>query len=301
MRILVAGGSGFLGRHLIGRLTGDGHDVVGLVRRPPSRPDEIRWDPAAGALEPAVLSGVDAVVNLAGAGVGDHRWTTRYKNLLVSSRVDTTSTLAKAIVAVPADARPRLLLNASAVGWYGDTGERPVDEEAPAGDGFLPDLCRVWEAATRPAEDAGTRVVRIRSGLVLHRDGGMLKPMLLQFRLGAGGKLGSGRQYMPWIALDDWLTAVVFLLARTDVAGPVNVVGPAPVTSAEFAKALGAELHRPSLLPVPAFALRLALGEFSVEALTSSRVLPGVLNRSGFHFAHSTLASALHAAVTQAE
>jgi uncharacterized protein (TIGR01777 family) len=244
------------------------------------------------------LAGVDAVVNLAGAGVGDHRWTTRYKDLLVSSRVDATTTLAKAIAAQPAGARPSLLLNASAVGWYGDTGERPVDEETPAGDGFLADLCRVWEAATRPAEEAGVRVVRTRNGLVLHRDGGLLKPMLLQFRLGAGGKMGSGRQYVSWMALDDWLNAMVFLLARTNVAGPVNMVGPDPVTNAEMAKALGAELHRPALLPVPAFALKIVLGEFAGEALGSARVLPGALNRSGFHFAHSTVASALHAAIT---
>lgn len=299
MRILIAGSSGFLGQPLVGRLAAEGHEVVRLVRRPPSRPGELRWDPAAGALDPAALSGVDAVVNLAGAGVGDHRWTSRYKDLLVSSRVDSTTTLAKAIATQPASARPGLLLNASAIGWYGDTGEQPVEEEAPAGDGFLSDLCRVWEAATRPAEDAGVRVVRTRNGLVLHRDGGLLKPMLLQFRLGAGGKMGSGRQYVSWMALDDWLNAMVFLLARTDVAGPVNMVGPAPVTNAEVAKALGAELHRPALLPVPGFALKLVLGEFAGEALGSARVLPGVLNRSGFHFAHSTVASALHAAVTQ--
>lgn len=298
MRIVAAGMSGFLGSHLAARLTADGHTVVRLVRRPPRDPDEVSWDPAAGRLDPAVLAPAHAVVNLAGAGVGERRWTDRYKALLRSSRVDSTATLARAVAALPAARRPAVLVNASAIGWYGDTGDREVTEQSPPGDGFMAALCRDWEAATGPAEAAGVRVVRLRSGLVLHRSGGLLKPMLLQFRLGAGGRLGDGRQYQSWISLADWVAAVLFLINRPDLAGPVNLTGPAPVTNAELARALGAELHRPALLPAPGFALRLALGEFASEALHSARVLPGVLRREQFGFQHPDVRSALRAALT---
>ena len=298
MRILAAGASGFLGGRLIDRLRADGHEVVQLVRRPPHGPDQVRWDPAAGQLDPAALAGMDAVVNLAGAGVGDRRWTERYRELLRTSRVDSTRTLAQTIAGQPASARPAVLLNASAIGWYGDTGDRPVTEEAPAGDGFLADMCRVWEAATGPAENAGVRVVRLRTGYALHRDGGFLKPQLLPFRLGIGGPLAGGRQWMPWISLADWLAAVLFLLDRDDLAGPVNVVGPAPVTNAEFTRDLAAALHRPAVLPIPSFALRILLGGLSTEALSSARVLPGVLSRAGFSYQHPDLPAALRAALT---
>jgi uncharacterized protein (TIGR01777 family) len=190
------------------------------------------------------------------------------------------------------------LVNSSAIGWYGDTGDRVVEEDAPAGEGFLPDVCRVWEAATRPAEDAGVRVVRLRTGLPLHRDGGLLKPQLLPFRLGVAGKLGSGRQWVPWISLADWVSATTFLLVRDEISGPVNVVGPAPVTNSQFTKALAGALHRPAIVPIPAFALRVVLGEFAVEALSSARVLPGVLSRTGFRYQHADLPAALHAALT---
>lgn len=299
MRILIAGASGFLGSRLVARLTADGHEVRRLVRRPPHGPDETSWHPSAGQLDPAALSGVAAVVNLAGAGVGDKRWTDRYKALIRSSRVDSTCTLATAIASASPGDRPTTLVNSSAIGWYGDTGDRPVEEDAPAGDDFLADVCRVWEAATGPAEEAGVRVVRLRTGLPLHRDGGLLKPQLLPFRAGVGGKLGNGRQWVPWISLADWLSAVTFLLKRDDLAGPVNVVGPAPVTNAEFANALGAALHRPTIMPIPAVALRIALGEFATEALSSSRVLPGVLTRAGFTYQHPDLPSALRAALSE--
>lgn len=298
MRILTAGASGFLGTRLVDRLRSDGHEIVRLVRRPATRPDEVRWQPSTGQLDPAALAGVDVVINLAGAGVGDKRWTSHYKNVLRSSRVDTTTTLARTIAGLaPAD-RPRALLNASAVGWYGDTGDQPVEEDAPAGEGFLADLCRVWEAATGPAEDAGVRVVRLRTGLPLHRDGGLLKPQLLPYRLGIAGRFGSGRQWIPWMSMADWLDAMLFLLDREEIAGPVNVVGPAPVTNAEFTKELAAALHRPAIVPIPGLALRILLGEFSTEALTSTRVLPGVLNRAGFTFQHPDLPSALQAALS---
>jgi uncharacterized protein (TIGR01777 family) len=297
MRIVMAGASGFLGTKLADRLTHSGHEVVRLVRRPPRGPAEVRWDPGAGQVDPATLSTADAVINLAGAGISDKRWNDRYKEVLRRSRLDTTGTLASATAALTPDQRPRVLLNASGIHWYGDTGDRPVEEGAPAGEGFLPDLCRVWEAATRPAEDAGVRVVLLRTGLPLHRDGGFLKPQLLPFRLGIAGKLGSGQQWQPWISLSDWLSAVEFLLGRDDVAGPVNVVGPAPVTNAQFTKAFGRVLHRPTVMPVPAFALRIALGEFANEALESLRVLPGVLTRAGFAYQHTDVETALREAL----
>ncbi|MFF5171953.1 TIGR01777 family oxidoreductase [Micromonospora sp. NPDC000089] len=298
MRILMAGASGFLGTRLVDRLTADGHQVTRLVRRPPRTPDERQWNPSAAQLDPAVVAGSDAVVNLAGAGVGDKRWDDAYKQLIRSSRVDTTSTLAITIAGLPAADRPTVLLNSSAVGWYGNTGDRAVEEDAPAGEGFLADVCRVWEAATRPAEDAGVRVVRLRTGLPLHRDGGLLKPQLLPFKLGIAGRLGSGRQWLPWISMRDWLDAAAFLLERDDIAGPVNGVGPAPVTNAEFTRELARQLHRPALIPIPALALKVALGGFAQEALTSTRALPAVLTRTNFPYAHPTLATAIHAALT---
>ncbi|MEU4369401.1 TIGR01777 family oxidoreductase [Micromonospora chersina] len=298
MRILMAGVSGFLGTRLVDRLTADGHQVTRLVRRAPRTPDERQWNPSAAQLDPQVVADADAVVNLAGAGVGDKRWNDAYRGVIRSSRVDSTTTLAITMAGLPAADRPAVLLNSSAVGWYGNTGDRTVEEDSPAGEGFLADVCRVWEAATRPAEDAGVRVVRLRTGLPLHRDGGMLKPQLLPFRLGVGGKLGNGRQWLPWISLRDWLDGVTFLLGRDDLAGPVNVVGPAPVTNAEFTRELARQLHRPAVMPIPALALKVALGGFAHEALTSTRVLPGVLGRAGFTWTHPDLRGALHAALT---
>jgi len=297
MRILIAGASGFLGTRLTERLRGAGHDVTRLVRRPARAADEATWPPSRGELDPALVAGAGAVINLAGAGVGDKRWTAAYKSQLRSSRVDTTGTLARAITQVDPAERPRTLLQGSAVGWYGDTGDRKVTEEAPAGSGFLADVCRVWEAAARPAEDAGTRVVLMRTGFPLSADGGLLKPQMLPFRLGVGGKLAGGRQWFPWIALPDWLDAVEFLLERQDIAGPVNVVGPDPVTNATFTEALGRLLRRPTVMPVPGFALQVVLGELAGEALRSQRVMPGVLSKAGFRWAHPTLESALRTAL----
>ncbi|MGC5382419.1 TIGR01777 family oxidoreductase [Micromonospora sp. DT68] len=299
MGILLAGASGFLGTRLADRLTADGHQVTRLVRRQARDSQERRWDPAAGQLDPAVVAEVDAVVNLGGAGVGDKRWNDDYRRLIRTSRVDTSGTLATTIAGLPATDRPRALLNSSAVGWYGNTGDRVVEEDAPAGEGFLADVCRVWEAATRPAEDAGVRVVRLRTGLPLHRDGGLLKPQLLPFRLGIAGRLGSGRQWLPWISMVDWLDATVFLLTHDEIAGPVNVVGPNPVTNAEFTRELARQLHRPAIIPIPALALKVALGGFSHEALTSTRVLPGVLTRAGYQYRHPDLPGALHAALKE--
>ena len=297
----MAGASGFLGTRLADRLRAAGHDLTRLVRhaRPGRRRGHLEARPRASSTRPLV-AGADAVINLAGAGVGDKRWTAPYKSLIRSSRVDTTGTIARAIAKLPESDRPRVLLQSSAVGWYGDTGDRAVTEESPAGTGFLADVCRVWEAAARPAEDAGTRVALLRTGLPLDEHGGLLKPQMLLFRPGAGAKLGGGKQWVPWIALADWLGATEFLLERDDLAGPVNLVGPAPVTNAEFTKVLAGLLHRPALLQVPGFALQIALGEFAGEALRSQRVLPGGAGAGRLHLRPTpTLEAALRAALGQ--
>jgi uncharacterized protein (TIGR01777 family) len=290
MRIVIGGASGFLGRPLVDRLRSAGHQVMRLVRRDPSADDEIGWRPDQGALDPSVVDGADAAINLAGVGVGDHRWTEEYRKLIRSSRVNSTETLARAVAA--ADNPPRVLINASAVGYYGDTGDREVDESATPASGFFPDVCHAWEAATAPAEEAGVRVVHLRSGLVLGRDGGLLKPFLLLFGLGLGGPLGNGRQWMSWISRADELAAIEFLLTA-EVSGGVNLTGPAPVRNRDFARALGRVLHRPAILPVPGFALRVVLGEFGTESVRSQRVVPTALTRAGYQFQHPDLESAL--------
>jgi uncharacterized protein len=301
MRILMAGASGFLGTLLADRLREAGHEITRLVRRPPASADEKQWKPSAGELDQALVAGADAVINLAGAGVGDKRWTPAYKSLIRSSRVDSTGTIARAIKQLPAEDRPQVLVQGSAIGWYGDTGDDRVTEEAPAGSTFLADVCRVWEAAARPAEDAGTRVVLLRTGLPLDERGGLLKPQMVPFRLGVGGRLGSGKQWQAWIGLADWLSAVEFLLERGDLAGPVNVVGPDPVTNATFTEVFGRVLHRPAVTFVPGFALQVALGEFAGEALRSQRVMPQVLSRAGFTWSSPTIESALRAAIAPAQ
>jgi hypothetical protein len=297
MRIIVAGASGFLGTPLVERLRGEGHQVTRLVRRKPAAPDEQGWNPATGHLDPARVQGADAIINIGGAGVGDKRWTPGYKDAIRTSRVEPTSLLATTVAQLPADRRPTVFLQGTAVGWYGDTGDHPVEEDAPAGTGFLADVCRVWEAAARPAEDAGVRVALLRTGLPLDATGGLLKPQLLPFKLGIGGKLGNGRQWVPWIALEDWLSAVVFLLGRDDIAGPVNVVGPEPVTNARFTEAFAGRLHRPAIMPIPGIGLRVLLGEFAGETLKSQRVRPGVLKRAGFTWRYPTVEDALGAAL----
>lgn len=296
MRVLIAGASGFLGRSLVPALTGRGHTVTRLVRRPAAAPDERTWDPAAGVLDPGVVAEADAVINLAGAGVGDHRWTDAYKAEILHSRVDTTSLLAS--VMAQAAPQPTVLLNASAIGWYGDTGDRAVDESAPAGTGFLADVVRDWEAATQSAQDAGIRVVRLRTGLVVAKDGGAWQRLFPIFQLGLGGRMGSGRQYWSWISLRDELAAIAFCLENDEIRGPVNLTGPTPVTNADVASAMGSVLSRPTILPVPAFALKAALGEFSTEILSSSRVLPRVLESAGFTWQDPTIVDAVRAART---
>jgi len=297
MRILMAGASGFLGTPLAERLRLSGHDVTELVRGPVERGGQARWTPSQGQLDPGLVADADVVVNLAGANVGGKRWTARYKSVLRSSRLDTTGTLAKVIKELPAADRPRVLLQASAVGWYGDTGDTEVTEQAPAGNTFLADLCRTWEAAARPAEDAGTRVVLLRTAASLGPGSALIKPLLPLFRLGGGARMGSGRQWLPWIALPDWLGAVEFVLGREEVAGPVNLVSPHPSTNNDFTKALARAVRRPAVLAVPGFALAIGLGEMAGEVLGSQRVLPAVLEQAGFRWEYPDLDAAMRIAV----
>ncbi|MCV2491303.1 TIGR01777 family oxidoreductase [Geodermatophilus sp. YIM 151500] len=298
MRIAVTGASGLIGRALVPRLRDDGHDVLRLVRRTPRTEDEHRWDPEHRRIDPALLSDVDAVVHLAGVGIGDRRWSEAHKRRVLDSRVDGTATVSQALAeAATADpSRERVLLSASAVGYYGDTGDRVVDEGAPPGDDYLAHVCVAWEEATAPAAAAGVRVANLRSGLVLGR-GGLLGRMTPLFRLGVGGRLGSGRQYWPWISIDDEVGAIRFLLT-TPLSGPVNLTAPTPVTNAEFTAALGRVVRRPTPFPVPGAALWVVLGEFArIGVLAGQRAVPARLQESGFSFAHTSVEDGLRAAL----
>lgn len=295
MRIAITGASGFIGAALRRSLEADGHTVVPFVRREAGL-GEVRWDPAAGRLEPDDLRGVDAVANLAGAGIGDARWTEARKRTLVESRTLGTRLLAEALASV--DGGPGVLLSGSAVGYYGDRGDEVLTEASGPGDDFLARLCVAWEAATQPAEAAGVRVAHLRTGLVFGPGGGILPRMALPFRFGAGGRLGSGRQWMSWIALEDEVGALRFLLDH-EVRGPVDLTAPEPVTNAQLTTTLGRALHRPTLLPAPPFALRAVLGRERADGLlfVSQRVLPAVLQDAGYEFRQPRLDGALEAAL----
>lgn len=296
MTIIVTGSSGLLGSALVRALRAEGTRVVSLVRRAPQSPDESFWNPARGLLDPAVLRGAAAVVHLAGAGIGDRRWNDDVKREVVRSRVEGTRTLVRALT--ESASRPPALLSASAIGFYGDTGDREVDETSPPGEGFLArDVVVPWEAETVPAEEAGMRVARLRTGLVLSADGGMLPRILPIFKLGLGAPLGSGRQYWSWISIDDWVLAVQRVLEDPDISGPVNLTAPEPVTNAEFTRELGRAVHRPVMpLAVPGFVLRTAIGGFAEEGvLTGQRVLPRRLLEAGHTFRHIRLGDALAA------
>jgi len=283
MQVAVTGSSGLIGTALVAALRADGHRVIRLVRMGPEAPDTLVWDPYAerGGLDPKSLEGVGAVVHLAGAGIADKRWTPRYKAEIRDSRVQGTKALAGALAAMATP--PGVLLSQSAIGWYGDTGGREVTESDPAGRGFLPEMVRNWEAATGDAARAGIRVVTLRSGLV---------PL---FRLGLGGKLGSGRQMMSWIGLSDWVAAARFLLGRDGITGPVNLTSPSPVSNAEFTAALAHAVHRPAVMLVPVPVLKLAVGGVSSDILSSARVMPKRLLAEGFGFQHAGIAGALAA------
>jgi uncharacterized protein len=291
MRIAVTGASGLVGSALVPSLVAEGHEVRRLVRRAPAALDETRWDPAAGAIDAAALEGLDAVVHLAGESIAGGRWTRARKEKLRSSRVGPTRLLAETLASLKR--KPSVLVSASAIGYYGERGPAWLGESEPPSDDFLGRLSVEWEAAAAPAAQAGIRVVHPRTGIVLSPTGGALAKMLLPFRLGLGGVVGSGQQYFSWIALDDVVGAVLHLLAHGDLAGGVNVVAPAPVTNAELTRTLGRVLGRPTPVPVPALGLRLALGEMADAVLASARVRPERLLATAYAFRFPELEGAL--------
>ncbi|MEU2436534.1 TIGR01777 family oxidoreductase [Streptomyces rubradiris] len=293
-RIAVAGASGLIGGALVRSLAADGHEVVRLVRRAPEGPDEVRWDPERGRVDAVGLTGCDVVVNLAAAGVGDRRWTPEYKRVLRDSRVLGTAALAEAVASLPEP--PRVFVNGSAIGFYGDTGARVVDEDAPPGDGFLAGLCVEWEEAAAPAEEAGVRTVFLRTGLVVARGGGAWGRLFPLFRAGLGGRLGDGRQYWSYIALHDEVAAIRHLIDREDLSGPFNLTAPQPLPNREITAAMGRVLHRPAVCAVPGAVLRAVLGEMAGDVLGSQRVVPKRLLESGFRFAFPGIEEAIRAA-----
>ncbi|WP_329248180.1 TIGR01777 family oxidoreductase [Streptomyces sp. NBC_01478] len=294
-RIAVTGASGLIGSALVRSLTADGHEVVRLVRHGARAADEVCWDPEGQYVDAAGLDGCDAVVNLAGAGVGDHRWTDAYKKTVRDSRVLGTAALAEAVAAL--DRPPRVWVNGSAIGFYGETGDRAVDEDAPPGDGFLPSLCVEWEEATAPVREAGVRTVFARTGLVVAREGGAWAKLFPLYKAGLGGRFGDGRQYWSFVALHDEVAAIRHLIDTDGLSGPFNLTAPNPLTNREISAAMGRVLRRPSLFTVPAPALKLVLGEMSGDVLGSQRVLPKRLLESGFTFAFPEIEGAIRAAL----
>jgi uncharacterized protein len=290
MRVAVTGASGLIGGALVPHMRAQGHEVLRLVRRSSGAPDEVTWDPMGGRVDVAALDGVDAVIHLAGAGVGDHRWSEEYKTTIRESRSVGTATLATALASM--DRPPSVLVSGSAIGFYGDTGDAEVDEGAPAGSGFLAEVVVDWEAAAQPARDAGIRVVHPRTGLVVAGRGGAWAKLWPLVRLGVGGKFGTGRQWWSFISLRDELSALTYLMDHP-VDGPVNLTAPNPVTNAGMTKAMGQLLRRPTVFAVPAKALEIALGEFSSEILGSARVRPTRLLEAGFEFQDPTIDKAL--------
>ena len=289
-RIAITGSSGLIGTALVGHLKSEGHTVQRLVRRAPVAVDEVTWDPQTGYVDLSALEGVDAIIHLAGVPVADKRWTKKYKAEILNSRLLGTSTIAKAA----AEVKPDVFISASAIGWYGESGNRAVVESDRVGDDFLAAVCREWEVAADLAGDV--RTVKLRTGLVLDPTGGALGKMLPFFRLGFGGKLGSGKQWWSWITLHDVVRAIDFALVE-DISGPVNLTAPNPVTNQEFTSALARALHRPAVFPAPAIALKAALGGFSTEVLGSKRVIPQALQDAGFTWDYPHVTEALNALV----
>lgn len=289
-RIAVTGSSGLIGTAIAGHLKSEGHTVQRLVRRRTIASDEISWDPQAGTVDLTALEGVDAVIHLAGAGVGDKRWSAKYKSEILNSRLLGTTTIAHAVATV----KPKVFISASAMGWYGETGNRAVTERDRAGDDFLAAVCHEWENAADLAGDV--RTVKLRTGLVLDPTGGALGRMIPLFRFGIGGRLGSGKQWWSWITLHDVIRAVTFAL-ENPISGPVNITAPNPVTNQEFTAALARAIHRPAVFPVPSAALKIAFGGFSSEMLGSKKVIPAVLTEAGFTFDYPHIGAALDALV----
>ena len=297
MKIVVSGARGLIGTQLVAKLSQSGHEVIRLVRRSP-KSGEIQWNPKSGTLDAAALEGVDAVIHLSGAGIGDKRWTTGYRKEILDSRTDTTALLAKTIASL--SRKPSVFLSGSAIGIYGARNDEQLTEVSTHGTGFLAEVCEQWEAAAKPAVDAGVRTVYLRTGIVLSPKGGALKKLLPLFKLGVGGKFGNGKQWQSWISIDDEIGAIEHLLTA-NVSGAVNLTAPNPVTNAEFTKVLASVLKRPAIVPVPTFAPKILLGGELADALlfTGQRVIPAALNASGYSFKHSTLESALRSLLSK--
>jgi uncharacterized protein (TIGR01777 family) len=295
VKVAVTGSSGLIGSELVPALERAGHEVVRLVRREPAGAGEVRWDPSAGTIDAAALAGIDAAVHLAGEGIAERRWTHEQKRRILDSRVDGTSLLARTMASL--EPRPRVLLSASGVDYYGAGGEETLTEASPKGTGFLSDVVEAWESATRPAAEAGIRTVCFRSGVVLSPKGGALAKQLPLFKLGVGGPIGDGIPWWPWIAIDDEVGAIVHLLTADDVTGPVNLTAPQPARNRDVAKAIGRALHRPAVLPVPKLGPRLLLGRELADTLLaeSKKVLPERLLASGYSFRHPDVEGALRA------
>ena len=294
MKVVVSGASGLIGSALVPALEAAGHDVLRLVRRDARGASEVPWDPGAGSVDAARLAGVDAAVSLSGANL-NRRWTAARKREIRDSRVSSTSLLARTLAEL--EPRPRVFVSSGGCGIYGDRGDEVLTEESELGTGFLADVGRAWEAAAEPARAAGLRVVSLRQGMVLTRDGGALRQMLLPFKLGVGGRVASGRQWWSWVSLDDLVAAYLFVL-ESELSGPVNLASPSPVTSAAFAKALGRALHRPAVLPVPAFTIKVLFGERGeAVVLEGQRTLPARLLDAGFTFSYADLDAALERAL----
>lgn len=295
MRIAITASTGLFGTELVTKLRAAGHEVVPVIRGDETNQDSM-WNPEAGWIRPGAFEGMDAVVHLSGASIGDGRWSASRKELLRRSRLDSTRLLVDHLAAL--DAKPATLVSASAVGYYGERGDEEVTEASDPGEGFLAELCRDWEAEARRAEEAGIRTVQLRSGILLSRQGGALAKMLTPFKLGLGGPIGSGRQWLPWVARSDAAAAAEFALTHEELRGPVNVVAPGVVRNREFVKALGRALRRPAFAPLPGFAVRLLFGEMGEQTLLwGQHVRPKALTDAGFEFEHEELPGALTAAL----
>jgi uncharacterized protein (TIGR01777 family) len=298
VQIAITGATGLIGRALCDALVADGHHVVRLVRRAPHSVDEVQWDPAAGIVEPARLTGVDAVIHLAGENIGGGRWTDARKARILNSRVNGTRLLCDAIEKLQSP--PKVLISASAIGYYGDRGDELLNEASGSGSGFLPDVCVAWERATESAATRGVRVVLLRTGAVQTPEGGSLQRMLLPFKLGIGGKFGTGKQWWSWIGIEDVTGVIRFALMNEKLAGPVNLVAPHPVTNEEFTKILARLLKRPAIAPIPRFALKVILGEMADGLLFSSaRVEPKRLSEAGYQFHQTELEPTLRSLLSR--